>query len=345
MGLKHVTESQPVVVVGLGLIGGSLARGLRSAGIPVLGYDPDPETLQSAAEQGILVMSDLSELAGQRIDVVVLAVPLRAVDSTMRTLSTFLDPEATVTDVGSVKSAVRAAAVASGLGTRYVGAHPMAGTEKSGYAASSAELLNGVTWAVTVAAETTSVEVPEHRHLSRVLDLITGALAGQALILTDSEHDATVALISHLPHVFAAELAASAAASPLQSVAALLAAGSFRDGTRVAHTDPARTQAMIEHNGAQVAAAVRLAARDLLVLADDLEAEAETEWFFVRGFPNVARHGDTTHEATDDIKMGHRVLWSDDWTGALLAAGRAACPVVGVDAEGVTLAEPSVRRG
>jgi prephenate dehydrogenase len=164
-----------------------------------------------------------------------------------------------------------------GLGGRYVGAHPMAGTERSGFDASGADLLPGAPWAVTVAPGTHA------DHLLRVLALVTGPLAGRARVVTDTAHDEAVALVSHVPHVLATELLNLVAAGAGRPLALGLAAGSFRDGTRVARTDPRRTEAMVAGNAAAVARALRAAARDLDAVADALEApgaDAALDAFF-----------------------------------------------------------------
>jgi prephenate dehydrogenase len=103
--------------------------------------------------------------------------------------------------------------------------------------------------------------------------------------LTDEEHDAAVTLVSQVPHVVATQLLNAAVRSPLRDAALALAAGSFRDGTRVAYTDPERTRAMVEANAAHVVPALREAARDLLDLAERLETGGSTAEFFHQADP------------------------------------------------------------
>ena len=136
-----------VAVLGLGLIGGSVARRLLDRGAQVVAWDPDPATRESARDLGIEVLTGPEGLAGVAVDLVVVAVPLRAVERTAQLLSGVLGPHTVVTDVASVKAPVREAMVRAGLGAQYVGAHPMAGTEHSGFGASRADLLTGARWA------------------------------------------------------------------------------------------------------------------------------------------------------------------------------------------------------
>jgi prephenate dehydrogenase len=179
-----------------------------------------------------------------------------------------------VTDVGSVKGPVRAAVADAGLADRYVGAHPMAGTEHSGFESSDVALLAGVPWAVTIDPGT------DPDRLATVLCLVTGTLAGTAAVLTDDCHDEVAALVSHVPHVVATQLLNAVAGAPVRDVALGLAAGSFRDGTRVAFTDPARTEAMVTENAGWVGSALRKVVRDLEALLQVLEANGPAHEFF-----------------------------------------------------------------
>ena len=292
-------------MVGLGLIGGSLAQLLHQRGVAVVGQDSDPATVAAAREVGLEATTDLSAaVAGA--DLVVLAVPLKAMRTVASRLAAVIDTtaDATITDVGSVKASVRAVLQAAGLGGRFVGAHPMAGNEFSGFTASSPGLLDGATWAVTVPAgvETagaTAGDMAQHlsegdfgfdgdaaaeccdvARLQGVVELLAGPLGGTVTVLPDDVHDAIVALISHVPHVLAMQLLNAVAVSPNPAMALGLAAGSFRDGTRVARTDPERTQAMVEQNAANVVPLLRAAVRDLDSLADQLAAGESTDQFF-----------------------------------------------------------------
>lgn len=127
--------------------------------------------------------------------------------------------------------------------------------------------------------------------LELVLRLVTGPLGGTAAVLTDELHDEAAALVSHVPHVLANQLLGAVAGAPVRDLALRLAAGSFRDGTRVGLTDPRRTEAMVTENAAWVAPVLRLAARDLERLAEALDSNAPTHWFFDRPDPVRERLG------------------------------------------------------
>lgn len=323
--------SRGVGVVGLGLIGGSVARCLHGQGIDVTGYDASAETREAAAEAGLRTVADVAAVCATSPDVLVLAVPLRAMRSVAVDVARHLPGAAAtvVADVGSVKGAVRDAMRAAGLADRYVGAHPMAGTERSGFAASDPALLPGARWAVTIDDGTT----PDA--FLAVLDLVTGPLAGAAYVLTDEAHDEATALVSHVPHVLATELLNLVAAAPVRDVALGLAAGSFRDGTRVGRTDPRRTEAMVVDNAAWVASALRVVVRDLEQLVERLETNASASGFFDRaGAVRDVLDGAASSAPVDGPAAGPvEVALDSAWVRTLTGVGAAGGLVVAVDRE------------
>jgi len=230
----------PVAIVGLGLIGGSLALRLRSAGVEVWAHDTSGETLQAAGVHGIRPFADLRRMLGDlpADAMLVIATPLEGALALLPQLAAQSADTVTVTDVVSVKSVLVQAARTAGLAHRYVGAHPMAGTAESGFGAASSGLLLDATWVVTLEEDT---------DLSRWLQVCVLALtAGGRVVPADAEwHDHAAAWISHLPHVLAALLASNV--EP-RSLAGALAAGSFRDATRVAATRPELVEAMLDGN-------------------------------------------------------------------------------------------------
>jgi prephenate dehydrogenase len=227
----------PVGVVGLGQLGGSLAAALVAADRPVSGWDVDPAARDAAAARGVRITRELS-------GVVVLAVPLPAMATALDELAVAAD--ATVTDLGSVKRPVLET-LGTSFGARYVGGHPMCGTERSGHAAVDPDLFSGARWAVCLEPGT---ELSRWLRVAEVA-MVVGA---EVVPVTAAEHDDAVAAISHVPHLLAAALAAAAGqAGPL---ALALAAGSFRDGTRVIGSDPAFVTAMVEGNARPTAEAL-----------------------------------------------------------------------------------------
>jgi prephenate dehydrogenase len=254
----------PVSVVGLGQLGGSLAAALAAVGRDVAGWDVDPVARDSAEACGVRITRELT-------GVVVLAVPLPELGAALDALD--VAPDATVTDLGSVKTPV-VAELGARLGGRFVGGHPMCGTERSGPQAVDPELFRGARWAVCLEAGT---ELPRWLRVAE-LALAVGA---EVVPVTAAEHDEAVAAISHVPHLLAAALAAAAGeAGPL---ALSLAAGSFRDGTRVIGSDPRFVTAMVSGNAGPTAAALDRVQRQLARPWPDLVAAGHAVRTFAPG--------------------------------------------------------------
>ncbi len=230
-----------VCVIGLGLIGGSVLRAAAAVGRGVWGATASAADAEAAAADGFDASTDVEAAlrrAAERDALVVLAVPLTAVEEVLRTVDVCA-PSCLLTDVTSVKTGVLTAARAFAPNARYVGGHPMAGTAESGWRAGNAALFGGAAWVVCVEDDTDLGAWAEVARLA--IDL-----GSHVVPLTAATHDEAVARISHLPHLLAAVLAAVGADGG--PVAMALAAGSYTDGTRVAATRPALVRAMTEGN-------------------------------------------------------------------------------------------------
>ncbi|MBT8226870.1 MAG: prephenate dehydrogenase/arogenate dehydrogenase family protein [Dactylosporangium sp.] len=235
-----------IAVIGLGLIGGSALLALAEAHHDVIGYDADPPTREAAlAASGTAprdarwrVAHSVAEAVG-RADLVLLAVPLPAVGPILDLL-TDAGYSGLVSDTTSVKQPVRHLArrrLAPGE-TAFVGGHPMTGRELSGFAAADPNLFTGCCWVLCLDPET-----PLDQWFTLAETVI--GLGARIVPATSAEHDRAVAVVSHVPHLVATAIAASAGLDPL---ALSLAAGSFRDGTRVAATRPDLVAAMCGGN-------------------------------------------------------------------------------------------------
>lgn len=226
-------------VIGTGLIGASIGLGLRQHAWHVAGFDPSTQALAGAKAVGALDedASDLdSAVAGA--DLVVLAGPALAIVGQVGQLTT----DALVMDVAGVKSPIINAA---GPGMRFVGTHPMAGREHAGPEHSSAGLFRGATWIVTT-------DGAQEADLVTVENIISD-LGGIPIRMTASRHDHAVATISHIPHVLAMALMEMASED---DDALHLAAGGFRDLTRIALSDPTMWADVLVANGDQVRSVV-----------------------------------------------------------------------------------------
>ncbi|TCW22007.1 prephenate dehydrogenase [Dietzia cinnamea] len=228
-----------VCVLGAGLIGGSLMRALGPE--RTFGWNRSAAGAEAATAAGFAVTTDLRATLrrARQVDaLVVVAVPLPALDAVLGAVAEHA-PGAALTDVISVKGPVLDAVRRHGLGARFVGGHPMAGTAHSGWDAGDPDLFRGATWLV---AADSGADPDTWARVAR-LALDSGA---RILSATSAEHDAAVARISHLGHVLAEALALAGGRGG--DLALALAAGSFRDGTRVAGTAPDLVRAICEPN-------------------------------------------------------------------------------------------------
>lgn len=303
-----------VAVLGLGLIGGSVALRLTERGVEVRGLDPDPTTRELAAAAGIDVHEEVGAWLGD-VDLVVLAGPLDGFAELMDAVAAHT--EATVIDVGSVKERVHELADAAGLGPRFVGCHPMAGTELSGFAAASPKLLGGVTWALT------AVSATEPGRVHDVLGFLLEHFDAQVLVLSPECHDSAAAAVSHVPHVLASALLAGVANASEPAVASAMAAGSFRDGTRVAGTNTRRTVNMVLENRAWVRDQLHRVVQDLTDLTERIDDDAAVAAWFAKA--QVVR------EAFLGGDVDHTTVPADADVSSLLEFGREGWAVVGLD--------------
>ena len=238
-----------VGIVGLGLIGGSIAKRLAATGAcKVYAYNRHQTMYDEARALGITCVESVADLARMQPNVLILCNSLAAMPEVLGEISRGINKQrTTLTDVGSVKGLVREQVKAAGLGDCYIGAHPMAGSEFTGWQASSAELLDSALWAISVD------ESSDFWRFLAVLHVIVKLCGNRALVLNDSIHDASAALISHMPHVVSTALANVLCGSTNRNIALQMSAGSWRDMTRVALTDPNRTRAMVAENRRNVA--------------------------------------------------------------------------------------------
>ncbi len=244
-------------VIGLGLIGGSLARALRGAGWRVVGHDR-PAVLRAAAAAGAIdVASPRLADAVAPADVVVLAASPRVNRRLLAAAARALRPDAVLTDVGSVKRGICAEARRRSL-ARFVGGHPMAGRESSGFAASTADLFRGRWWILTPAPETAPGAV-------RALRALVRAAGARPIVMTPAEHDRVVAFLSHVPQVLSWALLAAARSDRVASRRLEVAGPAFRDMTRLARSPRPLWREILGENASEVRralAALRAALRD-----------------------------------------------------------------------------------
>lgn len=300
-----------VAIIGLGLIGGSIGLDLVAAGTDVVGVDPDPDTRKAATSSGIRV-ADLPD-AVVAADLVVVATPPGAVARVIHDVVAHTDTP--ITDVASVCDPA-ALGLGGTLPPAWIGSHPMAGTERSGFAAARRGLLVGAPWLVT------PHDASHRAGIARVLALALD-LQARPIVVTPTVHDELVATVSHLPHLLAFGLQ-QGARDVGGDVVAALAGPSFRDATRVAASDPVFWADLLDRNAAAVQVAVdRLRAwLDRAVDEDTTGPQLADQLAAARRRPGPREPDAGSAEVVD--------LAADDALDRLRTAGRHGRPVIGV---------------
>jgi prephenate dehydrogenase len=248
-----VTAIRTVAVAGLGLIGGSLARDLAARGVRVLGCDPDAGALDAAVAEGVVSALGAGLEGVEDADALVLAVHVHAAPALLQAVAPRLGRVRLVTDAGSTKAGIVAAAARLGLGAKFVGAHPLAGDHRSGWPASRLGLFAGAALYLTPSAESGAEAVALARELwTRV---------GARMVEMDAEeHDRLLAWVSHLPQVVSSALAAVLAGRGITR--GDLGRGG-RDITRLAGSSPEMWRDILAANAASVTGAIAEMERQL----------------------------------------------------------------------------------
>ena len=269
-----VEKAEPIitrlVVVGLGLIGGSFAKGLRESGLcrEVVGVDLDPQSRKLAVELGVVdrCEDDLAK-ACVGADVIQLAVPILAMEKLLAKLAQLELGQAVLTDVGSAKgNVVRAAREAFGSRLpNFVPGHPIAGSEQSGVEASNAELFRRHKVILTPLAETDPAALA-------LVDRLWRALGADVEHMQVERHDEVLAATSHLPHLLAFGLVDSLAKRNENLDIFRYAAGGFRDFTRIAGSDPVMWHDIFLANREAVLRTLDTFRSDLDALRDAVDA-------------------------------------------------------------------------
>lgn len=228
--------AQRIAVIGLGLIGGSLAKALRERALcrTVIGYDRNPDELAAGLRLGVIdEVAGSLVAAAEQADVIVLAVPVKVMESVLAELKPVVKDTTVITDVGSVKgNVVRAAeAIYGNMPARFIPGHPIAGSEKSGVAAADSGLFKSHKVIITPLPDSDADAVTL---ISRMWQLV----GAEVLRMPVDRHDEVLAATSHLPHLLAFSLVDTLSQEQERNNIFRYAAGGFRDFTRIAASDP-----------------------------------------------------------------------------------------------------------
>jgi cyclohexadieny/prephenate dehydrogenase len=262
------------VVVGIGLIGGSLAAGLKQRGacVEVIGVGRTTDTCDEAVKRGVVdrAYTSLQDIAAELVlgDVIFVAVPTLAVNSVFETIKECVSPDVIITDGASVKGSVQRAAEAvfGQAPPQLVLGHPIAGSEKSGVTAANPDLYEHHRVILTPLANTNS------HHL----DLVTRmwqTVGAEVLSMSVQEHDEVLGATSHLPHVIAYSLVDTLAQDIHNPNIFRYAAGGFRDFTRIASSDPVMWHDIMRANKTAILQSMDLFIDNLSRLRSSIEHE------------------------------------------------------------------------
>lgn len=231
--------------IGLGLIGGSIAKAIRKKYpvVTMLAYDTNKDMLQASLENGIIdEVTDSINDAFSTCDMIFLCAPVSVNNENLKLLKPFLGKNTLITDVGSVKTPIHDTVKQLGLASQFIGGHPMAGSEKSGFSNANAIILENAYYILTPSEDVPSAFIEAYKEL--VLDM--NAIP---LILTCKEHDYVTAAISHVPHLIAAALVNLVHDNDTPSeTMKQIAAGGFKDITRIASSSPEMWEAICMEN-------------------------------------------------------------------------------------------------
>jgi prephenate dehydrogenase len=305
------TLTERVAIVGTGLIGTSVAMASARVACDVTGWDPDAGSLALATDRASIRGASSLEGAVVGADIVIVCAPVPAIPELVaRTLVTA--PHAVVTDAGSIKEhVVREVADLSGdAARRFVGGHPMGGSERSGPEHASASVVDGIVWVLTPDDDADPVAVT-------ALETWVQRIGGRPVRMSAARHDRLVAFVSHLPQVASTALMGLAATEEADEPdILLLAAGGFRDLTRLASSNPALWSQILLSNREAIAEAIELYSARLADLrAMVLEGRgADVEQTF-----DDAKHARLRLAAKPQVRAGVAVLQvqAPDRPGAL----------------------------
>jgi len=238
--------------IGLGLIGGSIAKTIRRIhpDIRQIATSGHLDTVHNAYNEGIIENDHLLELSSFcACDIIFLCCPTKQNLFYLKELKPFLKKDCIVTDVGSVKGDIHKAVHLLDMDANFIGGHPMTGSEQMGYAHSNAYLLENAYYILTPTSSITQIQIQNFQSFISSLGAIT-------LRLTDIQHDFATAAISHLPHIIASGLVNLVDSFHQDDLLKAIAAGGFRDITRIASSSPVMWQNICLSNKEQIVALI-----------------------------------------------------------------------------------------
>lgn len=302
--------------VGLGLIGGSIAKAFRKfyPACRLIAYDIKQESIHAAAAEGIIDLP-LSDIGSEfsECSYIFLCAPVSENDKNLSKLKNCLSPSCLLTDVGSVKTDIHEHIKNAGLERQFIGGHPMAGSERIGYINSKALLLENAYYILT----------PGEGVADKTIDAFSALIASLGaipMVLTCKQHDFVTAAVSHLPHVIAASLVNLIKASDSsEGIMKLIAAGGFKDITRIASSSPVMWQQICLTNKENISRLLDAYIASLNQIKKQIDASASRQLY--NFFDNARSYRDSFIDASSGpIKKSYSIrIDIADEPGALAA--------------------------
>lgn len=246
-------EIKSIAVIGLGLIGGSILKGLQGKGYDLYGVSRREETINQALEENLIIKGSTNIDLACEADLIFICTPINKTIETINLLASKVKPEAIITDVASVKERIMDFVYLSPDKIRFIGGHPMAGKENKGLDSSDESLFIDAKWVLTPSKYADEGDV-------KTLSVIIKKLGAKIIIAEPAQHDKAVALISHMPLLLSQGLFRTVdnySDIEISQLAITLASSGFRDMTRLAATNSELTKDMLFQNKKNVIESVK----------------------------------------------------------------------------------------
>lgn len=270
-----------IAVIGLGLIGGSILKKLQNTGYNLIGVSRSQKTIDKATEEGLISTGSTDISVIKDADIVFICTPINKTIPILIEVAKIAKKDAIITDVASLKGLIMDFVNTSHDPIRFIGGHPMAGTEQSGIDASFPELFKGAKWVLTPSNWTTEDDI-------KTLETVINQLEARTVLAEPQQHDKAVALISHMPLFISQSIYSLVKNYPDRDTGELamqLAASGFRDMTRLAATNPELASDMLIENRTNVLNTVRELVKEASLLEKQL---AENEEKFTENCEDIA---------------------------------------------------------
>ena len=262
--------------IGLGLIGGSIARGLREKypECMITAYDMEASSVEAAKRDGVVnICAYEIDRVFSACGLIFLCAPVSCNADNLLPVRNVIAPDALLTDVGSVKGDIHAHVRAAGLERQFIGGHPMTGSERTGYLNSKAGLLENAYYILTPGEDVA-------KEKTDLMEKLVRSLGAIPLILSAREHDYVTAGISHLPHVIAASLVNLVRESDSEDgIMKMVAAGGFKDITRIASSQAGMWQQICLTNGKNISSLLSDYIDKLTVFREFIDNKTEAELY------------------------------------------------------------------